>query len=396
MQTTDDPLRIAVVGAGPVGLALALLAAARLPAARITLFDARAAEADVAADARTLALSLGSIQLLQRLGVWPAAAAEPIREVHVSQVASGPLPARPVRIRAIDEGVPQLGAVLGYGALLAPLQRAWLQACADAPQRCAMRFSAPVAGLKGVADGVEVDAGIAETFDLAVIAEGSVFADRARKPLSFGYRQRAWVGQVRLDGARRGLAIERFTAAGPLALLPLPPAADGTLVAALVWCVATDDDPVAESGDAARLSMLGSLLPADAGRVVGVSPLKAFDLGLNAELRLVRGRTVRIGHAAQTLHPVAGQGLNLGLRDVYGLVQALRDDQAPLARRLLRVECSRAVDRWGTLAWTDLLARSFSWRGAAPAALRTAALGALDLAGPLKSRLARQMMFGPR
>ena len=77
--------RLAVVGAGPVGLALALLAARQLPGARISLFDARPADRDVSGDARTLALSLGSVQLLERLQAWDGANAEPIREVHVSQ-----------------------------------------------------------------------------------------------------------------------------------------------------------------------------------------------------------------------------------------------------------------------------------------------------------------------
>ena len=96
---------MAVVGAGPVGLALALLAAQRLPQAQVTLFDARPADTDVGADPRTLALSLGSVQLLQRLGAWPAAAAQPITEVHVSQAPPpGLAGAEPeVRLRAADE-----------------------------------------------------------------------------------------------------------------------------------------------------------------------------------------------------------------------------------------------------------------------------------------------------
>ena len=86
------PLSIAVIGAGPVGLALALLAAQMLPRAQISLFDARAADRDVAADPRTLALSLGSIQLLERISAWDAARAEPIREVWVSQQAPALVP----------------------------------------------------------------------------------------------------------------------------------------------------------------------------------------------------------------------------------------------------------------------------------------------------------------
>ena len=125
---TPLPLHLAVVGAGPAGLALALLARERLPQARITVFDARPPEREIAADPRTLALSLGSVQLLERLGAWPAAAAQAITEVQVSQapptLAAGPLRAE-VRIRAAEQAVPMLGAVLSYGALVAPLQAAW-------------------------------------------------------------------------------------------------------------------------------------------------------------------------------------------------------------------------------------------------------------------------------
>ena len=128
---------IAVIGAGPVGLALALHAARLLPRARITLFDARAEEGDVAADPRTLALSLGSVQLLQRLHAWPAALAQPILQVHVSQTPptlgfGGREPA--VSIRANDEAVPMLGAVRAYGEVLAPLQRVWRDDAARSPQ----------------------------------------------------------------------------------------------------------------------------------------------------------------------------------------------------------------------------------------------------------------------
>ncbi len=143
--------QIAVVGAGPVGLALALHAARVLPAARISVFDARTAERDLAADPRVLALSLGSVQWLQRLGAWRGG--EAIREVHVSQQPPSWREAE-LRISAEDEGVPMLGAVLGYGAVVAPLQQAWMQAVAAEPQRLQARFGQPVAGLKPVGGGV--------------------------------------------------------------------------------------------------------------------------------------------------------------------------------------------------------------------------------------------------
>jgi len=387
-------LRIAIVGAGPAGLALALLAARVLPHAQLTLFDARPAALDVSGDPRALALSLGSVQFLQRLDAWPADAAQPIVAVHVSQ-APPTWGASVVRIRAAELGVPLLGAVLAYGPLVATLQHAWECAAAAEPHRLHSRFDMPVAALKDVPGGVEVDAGIAEAFDLAVVAEGGAFLEQARKALTHDYGQTAWVGTVTLEGTTPGMAFERFTRDGPAALLPLRAAGDACARAALVWCVPADGDPVRGLDDAQRVAVLNSIFPAEAGRVVAVSALKPFALGLNAERTLVQGRRVRIANAAQTLHPVAGQGLNLGLRDAYALVQALRLGR-DLDAALRRVEWQRAPDRWSTIGTTDFLARSFTWPGPGMSAARGLALAALQAAGPLKTLLARRMTFGWR
>ena len=421
LTTPPTPWKIAVIGAGPAGLALALQAARSLPGAEVTVFDARPLDKDVAADPRTLALALGSVQLLRRLGAWPAALAQPITEVLVSQAPptiSLPWGASAVRLRAVDEAVPMLGAVLSYGALVSTLQRAWLAAEAAAPQRLHSRFGQAVLALRNVpatADAgpaVEVDAGIAERFDLAVVAEGGVFAEQSRRAVTHDYQQTAWVGTLQLAGATPGLAVERFTRDGPLALLPLPTlapapgAAPGTAPgtppgsgrAAMVWCVGTGDDPVAPLTDAQRISVLNTLLPEGVGTVVGISPLKRFALGLNAERTLVDGATVRIGNAAQTMHPVAGQGLNLGLRDAVALVMALRsaDSPASLPALLRRLEWQRGPDRWSMIAATDFLARSFTWRWPGLPVVRGLGLAALQALPPVKSALARQMMFGRR
>ncbi|MFZ5547757.1 MAG: FAD-dependent monooxygenase [Pseudomonadota bacterium] len=407
---TAAPLRLAVVGAGPVGLALALFAARLWREAEVTVFDARPAGQDVSADPRTLALSLGSVQLLQRLDLWPAEVSQPIVQVHVSQAPptlSG-VPVRPeLLLKAEDEAVPQLGAVLRYGQLVAPLQRAWQAECASAPERCRFRLGQPVAAVKPVPGGVDLDAGIVERFDLAVIAEGGVFAEQARKAWSHDYRQTAWVGNLLLESDDRpGTAYERFTRHGPVALLPLrPEPGDGPRQrrAALVWCVPREDDPVAPLDERQRLAVLATLLPEAAGRPVAIAPLKAFALGLNAERTLVDGRQVRIGNAAQTLHPVAGQGLNLGLRDAFTLVDTLRHARtaalghAPdVDAALRRVEWARGPDRWSTIAATDFLARSFTWQLPGLGALRGLGIAALQALPPVKSALARQMMFGRR
>lgn len=421
MVTTHDsrpttPPRLAVIGGGPVGLSLALLMRQRCPAWSVSVFDTRDAGKDISGDPRTLALSLGSVQTLERLRAWPAGQAAPIRQVHVSQAPptlTTPFGEPVVHIRADELGVPLLGAVLSYGTLLAPLQKAFLEACArpGGDALAAMdaglhaRFGTAVADVKTDGDGVVVtpEGGVGERFDLAVIAEGGVFADQSRKAVTHDYRQTAWVGTVTLRGATPGLAMERFTRDGPLALLPLPSPAGSdpqTSRAALVWCVDSADDPVAPLDDAQRLAVLATRLPEAVGTPVAISPLKSFALGLNAEASLVDGHVVRIGNAAQTLHPVAGQGLNLGLRDAFLLVDRLASgaqaSDAGVARALRGLAFARAPDRWSVIGATDFLARSFTWHAPGLAAARGLGLAALQAFPPAKRAFARQMMFGWR
>jgi 2-octaprenyl-6-methoxyphenol hydroxylase len=408
----STPLKLAVIGAGPVGLALALHAAAALPDAEITLFDARPLDKDVGGDPRTLALSLGTVQLLQRLDAWRPDDAQEIAEVHVSQDAPSLLGALSSRfaeaaltIRAIDEAVPMLGAVMSYGKVVAPLQAVWIDTQARAPERLFHRFGAIVTALKNVDSprGVEVDAGIVARFDLAVVAEGGVFsptekgelvAGEHRPALRHDYHQTAWVGTVTFAGGDRlgtgGVAYERFTRHGPAALLPLK---DGR--AGLVWCVDSRDDPVKDLDDAQRVAVLNTIFHSRTPRLAAVSPLKAFPLGLSAERTLTDGRTVRIGNAAQTLHPVAGQGLNLGMRDAFELVRSLAK-QRDVDAVLRRLEWQRAPDRWAMIAATDFLARSFTWVLPGAATARGVGIAALQALAPVKSAIARQMMFGSR
>lgn len=389
---------LAVVGAGPVGLALAIDASQRMPDAHITLFDSRDLEKDVAADPRTLALSLGSVQWLKRLDAWPQEGVAPILEVSVSQqppsappLFAGLFGEPEVRISARDQAVPMLGAVLSYGRIVSTLQATWLERQRQSPDRLHTRFGTPVAGLKNVAGGVELDAGFVDRFDLVVVAEGGVFADQSRKAVSRDYHQCAWVGTVELSPeAPAGVAYERFTRNGPAALLPLTGQR-----ASVVWCVGADDDPVAGLDDAQRLAVLNTIFPAAVGPLRSVSPLKRFALGLNAERTLGDGRIVRIGNAAQTLHPVAGQGLNLGLRDAAELVHLLQRE-ADIDTALRKLEWQRGPDRWALIATTDFLARSFTWRLPGAGAARGLGLAALQALGPVKSALARQMMFGRR
>lgn len=412
------PLRLAVIGAGPCGLILAIQAQALLPNAHVTVFDARPAEVDVSRDPRTLALSLGSVQTLQRMGVWQGLVTRglttPIQRVHVSQQQPSVLwtgqhdPV--VTISAQEQRVAQLGAVVSYGALVSALQNTWLDAIAKAPDRLTMRFGTSVRGFKPIASGpdtgVEIDADIAQVMDLAVVAEGGVFSNQAPLRLPQGvsrdYGQTAWVGQVRLAQAgSTGTAYERFTPSGPAALLPLsdgPVSAQGESGprAALVWCVPQgEQDPVATLNDDQRLTLLNTIFAPEVGHIAELSPLKKFPLGLNAHLRLVdAGPVVRIGNAAQTLHPVAGQGLNLGVRDVQSLLSALTE--LSLTQALRRFERQRQPDRWTLMASTDFLARSFTYPAPVLATLRGLGLGLMQALPPVKQALAHQMMFGHR
>jgi 2-octaprenyl-6-methoxyphenol hydroxylase len=434
---------VAIVGAGPAGLSLALMAVSAWPQARITVMDARPVDHDFSRDGRTLALSLGTVHSLMQMGVWPAVAAqaEPISEVHVSQqqpALGWPGAQQPaVLITAREMGQTQLGAVVNYGALVAPLQARWLTQVAASPvladglPRLGMRFGARVESIAMPAAGSatlhtrqdDVDHPD-EHVDLVVVAEGGVFADQPKlkwpQGLSRDYGQSAWVGQVALsDAAPRGVAFERFTPAGPVALLPLPdgplgaPHASGPSVrrAALVWCVQQGDDPVAGLDDNQRLTLLNTQFHERVGGVTGISALKCFPLGLNVHKRLVDdGAVVRIGNAAQTLHPVAGQGFNLGMRDVQVLLQAVQDagvarlhgaDQVAERQRmqaaaLQQFERRRQPDRVLLVGATDFLAQSFTWPAPALATLRGWGLGLMQAAGPARQALARAMMFGRR
>ena len=149
-----------------------------------------------------------------------------------------------VRIRAADEGVPMLGAVLAYGQLVAPLQQAWMAAHAHASARLRSRFGTTVAAIKALSDGVEVDAGIAERFDLAIVAEGGVFGQQTRL-----LRNSRWPTTTarprgsapsRCKAARRGWPASASRATARWRCCPCRRSGHGRCRrcrAALVWCV---------------------------------------------------------------------------------------------------------------------------------------------------------------
>jgi 2-octaprenyl-6-methoxyphenol hydroxylase len=233
---------------------------------------------------------------------------------------------------------------------------------------------------------------------ILVNAEGGLFQEQQKKSGSAGgtrdYGQTALVGTVSVSAPRPHVAWERFTDQGPIALLPTGGARDADY--ALVWCCSPDEAARrAQLPDDAFLRELGTAFGDRMGRFTQIKGRAAFPLGLNALDTLVKGRVVAIGNAAQTLHPVAGQGLNLGLRDAHALADALSQHGAtPLA--LAAFAQRRSLDRRLTIRSTDTLARLFTVDFPALAALRGLALTALEFVPPVKTALARQMMFGQR
>ena len=384
---------LAIVGAGPVGAALALMLAQRAPALRIALIDARRPPLQYDADPRALALSHGSRLSLERLGAWPSGPREttPIQHIHVSQRRHFGR----VVIDHREHGVPALGYVVRYGTVMRALDaRLDVLPTETFSHLRQTRATAHRQDNDAVTLTLEQDAG-ATTLRaaLAINAEGGLFSTQQQKPRTRDYRQSALVAFVTCDRPLPSWAWERFTAEGPLALLPLE---NGY---SLVWCC---PPALAEQRlqlpDDAFLTALNDAFGTRMGRFTSVSGRAVFPLGLNALPHLVDGRIAAIGNAAQTLHPVAGQGLNLGLRDAFALTEAIcrtsPPDVSPAA--LSRFARQRAIDRQLTIGLTDLLPRLFSNDATPLATLRGLALAGLELVPPLKTAFARQMMFGQR
>lgn len=373
---------IAICGAGPVGLTLAtLLAQHGVDPARIALFDGKPLEQCVR-DPRAIALAYGSRQWLEQVGAWPLAATM-ITEIHVSR--RGHFGRALLDCREYD--VPALGYLVRYGALVAGLSAA-ATAAGITPIR-----PAHVATMSEQTDAVNLTwadgaAGTSHqaSADIVVQAEGGVFSGQTDRARHRDYRQTALIADVKTTAPIPQRAFERFTDEGPLALLPQD---DGY---ALVWC----SRPATASAllaldDTAFLAELQRAFGSRLGRFCAVSRRTAYPLGLNAEPAASK-RTVAIGNAAQILHPVAGQGMNLGLRDAVVLARLLAQDCSPAA--LQRFITSRQRDRSITIGMTDVLARLFA--GVPFQGALSLGLGMLDLLAPARRVLADQMMFGSR
>jgi 2-octaprenyl-6-methoxyphenol hydroxylase len=382
MKAEQASLDLAICGAGPVGMALAALLVKRgMAAGRIGLVDAKPLSQAIS-DPRSIALSYGSRQLLEEIGAWPVPATA-IHQIHVSRRGRF---GRSM-IERDEHKVPALGYVARYGdvvnALGAACERAGLAVMRP------LRVTGSVEHGAGVVlqldDGREIDAA------LAVQAEGGVFGDQQSRARRRDYGQTAVIARVSASAPVAHRAYERFTDEGPLALLPQD-GADGQQYA-LVWCVRPERaDALLALDDAAFLAQLGAAFGTRLGRFTGTTARAAYALGLNAEPGAT-ARTVAIGNAAQTLHPVAGQGLNLGLRDAAVLARLLAREATPAA--LACFEAERQADRRTVVGLTDAMARAFAGQGPAQTLLGLS-LGLLDAVHPARGLLAELMMFGRR
>jgi len=389
MNTAD--FDVVILGAGPAGsaLALALARKARDPA-RIALMGpprppagapGKGRSASAGVDPRCLALNHGSRVFLETLGAWPNQAAE-IHYVHVSQRHR----LGRVIIDHDDLDVPRLGNVVRYDDLLDTLQNALEHSGVTRIEaRGLPRLSAHRIECRH-------DAGVV-TARLAIQSDGARPEGMARH-----YGQHAVLTNVRVSHPRDGWAYERFTQTGPLAALPHPQAPD---IYSIVWCCGPQQAETlrglpAREFDRRLQEQFGDRL----GRLESLTKLSVFPLALYAGPSRMNPRCIAIGNAAQTLHPVAGQGLNLGLRDVAQLTHSLgpwllRPDTDPYPYCTEFISRRRA-DRWLTIGITDFLPRIFSTRNRFIEHASGAALLSMDLIPPLRNQLARQLLQGLR
>ncbi len=375
--TTD----VLVIGAGPVGMTLAL-ALAESPL-RVLLLD-RQPGGSWLKDPRALALSHGTRQLLERLNGWNAAAATAIRGIHVSQRGGFGR----TQIEATDYDIPALGYVMRYRDLLSALHA----------QIGAEHIIAPCMVERIDTDHSRTTVTITHqgatrriAARLVVHAEGTPQDDPGVTVRDYG--QQAIVCEVIPSTPHDHRAWERFTPDGPLALLPI-----GSDYAVVFTVPPEKAAQIMALGDEA---FLGRLNEQFGGRLqfVGTGPRANFPLALRLRRQLTRERQVWLGNTAQTLHPVSGQGFNLGLRDAWELAETLLEhsqDDPGCPEPLAAYARGRQTDRIGSALFTDGIVRLFSNDVPPLKALRGFGLLALDLAPPLRHFVARRMIWGAR
>lgn len=372
---------ILIVGAGPVGMTLALGLRERGTALRVLLLDARA-RGSYRSDPRALALSHGTRQLLEPFGAWNDKAGTAIHDIHISQ--SGGFGR--TQITREEQGVPALGYVMRYRDLAAALDARLAQE--------AVLDDATIIATRHDRDGIAVtvkrsDGELTIRTRLLVHAEGT--PGNGPDIRYSDYHQHAVLAEVRPAPAHGHRAWERFTPDGPLALLPL---GDDYSV---VFTVPPDRADALMAMDdreflAALQAQFGSRLSFTA-----TGPRARYPLALRLRRELCDLREVWIGNTAQTLHPVSGQGFNLGIRDAVELANLLLagDDPGDLAL-LERYARGRRADRAGSVAFTDGIVRLFSNDIAPLRAARGLGLLALDLCPPARKFVAGRMIWGAR
>jgi 2-octaprenyl-6-methoxyphenol hydroxylase len=376
---------IAIIGGGPVGSALAL--ALRDSELNIVVLEARKVE-EQNADPRALALSYGSRLLLDKLGVWKnISQVSSIKTIHISQKNTSGY----TYLFAEEMKVPELGYVLPYPALQSALHQALKQTKATYLECAAVSkldSTAEGATLTYQHDGNEHQL----SARLAVVADGGKLFETTHPPKVSEYGQSAVIAHITCTRPQTDTAFERFTTQGPVALLPYR---DGYEI---VW---TGSHAQAEEmlawDDSKFLSELRQHFGSEVGEFTTVSKRSSFPLRLKRAPDTTFPHTALIGNAAQTLHPVAGQGFNMGVRDAWELSRVvLRGQSAALgsAPMLADYRRSRRLDRNAGIGFTDGLVRIFS--NDLPM-LNGARGWALSLLGnvPLAKRfVAKRMMFG--
>ena len=376
-----------IQGGGPVGLACAAWILQKFPEAKLTLLDRNSInDADLAAaDSRGVALSHGSKLLLDTIYAWPTECAD-IHRVHVSQAG------RFGRALMTREELRQdaLGHIIRYRDIHITLRQALRNIQVKSPNFIWQY-------LDDNAEHALINA------RCIVHAEGGLFKKQDWVESGRDYGQSALVGLVEVEDATPHQAWERFTPEGPLAVLP---SHYGSNILNLVWCGSPESSQLRlQLNDADFLASLQNEFGSRIGRFLKIQDRRLYELGLNYRKQITKDHEVWIGNAAQTLHPVAGQGLNLGLRDAFLLAEKLAslfsgsaDEQTPvqIQNTLDSYAQSRKFDRITTIGLTDFMARVFTSNLVPVVVARGLALSALQWLAPVKTALARQMMFGRR
>jgi 2-octaprenyl-6-methoxyphenol hydroxylase len=382
---------IAIVGGGMVGASLGV---ALTPLGlKVALVEAVAHDSasQPSFDERTTALSNGSRRILETLGVWSdvQAQATPIRKIHVSEQGRFGF----ARIDAAEQGLEAMGHVVPNRALGAAL---WPRLRASGIQvYCPAQVSRVASGEHSVALEIAQAGGTATVETrLVIAADGAQSAVRSAFGVdaeSRDYEQTAVITTVLPQRFHDHIAYERFTPAGPLALLPLE---GGRCTLVLTLSKATAESAMTWSDDE-FLAEVQRRFGFRLGRFLKVGRRAAYPLALTRAARTSAGRCVIIGNAAQGLHPVAGMGFNLGLRDVASLAELIAERRqephfdAGAASLLAEYDAWRAADRGGVIAFTDGLVRMFANPLRVVRGLRNVGLLAFDLLPPAKAALSR-------